>query len=211
MRAPLIAVFDEWVSFRWGLSKHSNARLSQSVWREIPIHLYRSSFLEGVRTITAPPPVFRIVHQPPPNRILVHVFQFFRELFFRVDVEVVEAFMPKVICAVRQEPSCHRLLQGFHYNRRVSSVRLRDHEMKMLGHDDITQHLEAVTRTHFIVYLDEHIPRIRRSHEWLSLITTAGDVVVVVKTVDSDQIARHAADYRRDLLDTHSSNIAMSG
>ena len=60
----------------------------------------------------------------------------------------------------------------------------------MFGHDYITQHVEAVTRAYFIEYLYEDIARIRRSHEWLSLITTAGDVVVVVKAVDSDQIAR---------------------
>src|SRR5437868_15551225 len=81
------------------------------------------------------------------------------------------------------------------------SVRLSDHEMKMLGHYDMTQHLEAVTRAPFIQHLYEDITRTHRSHEWLSLITTAGDVVVVVKTVDSDQIARHAANYRRELLD----------
>src|SRR5438874_6985951 len=126
---------------------------------------------------------------------------FSAELLFRVDVEVIEAFLPKVICAVRQKPSCHSLLRGFHYNRRISSVRLRDHDMKMLGHYYITQHVEAVTCAYFIEYFYEDISRIRRSHEWLSLITTAGDVVVVVKTVDSNQIARHAANYRRDLLD----------
>ena len=71
----------------------------------------------------------------------------------------------------------------------------------MLGHYYITQHLEAVTRAHSIEYLYEDISRIRRSHEWLSLITTAGDAVVVMKTLDSNQIARHAANYRRDLLD----------
>src|SRR5436305_6465841 len=122
---------------------------------------------------------------------------------------VVEAFLPKVICAVRQKPSCHSLLQGFHYNRRISFVRLRDHEMKMLGHDDITQHLEAVTRAHFIEYLYENISRMQRSHKWLSLIRTAGDVVVVVKTVDSDQITRRIID--ETFWITHSSNTAMSG
>ncbi len=71
----------------------------------------------------------------------------------------------------------------------------------MLGHYYITQHVEAVTRAYLIEYLYEDISRIRRCHEWLSLITTTGDVVVVVKTVDSDQIARHGADYSRDLLD----------
>jgi len=126
----------------------------------------------------------------------VHVIQFFRELLFRVDVEVVEALLPKVLCAVGQKLSCHSLLQSFHYHRRISSVRFSDHEMKMLGHYYITQHVEAVTRAHSIEYLNEDISSICRSQEWLSLITTGGDVVVVVKTVDSDQIARHAANYR---------------
>ena len=78
---------------------------------------------------------------------------------------------------------------------------LSQNELKMLGHYDITQRLESVTRAHSIEYPYEDISRIRRSHEWLSLITTAGDAVVVMKTVDSNQIARHAANYRRDLLD----------
>ena len=79
----------------------------------------------------------------------------------------------------------------------------------MLGHDDITQHLEAVTRAHFIEYLYEDISRMHRSHKWLSLIRTAGDVVVVVKTVDSDQITRRIID--ETFWITHSSNTAMSG
>jgi hypothetical protein len=140
----------------------------------------------------------------------VHVLQFFRELLFGVDVEVVEAFLPKMLSAVRQKPSCDRLLQSFHHDRRISSVRLGDHEMK-LGHDYITQHVEAITPAYFIEYLYEDISRIRRSHEWLSLITTAGDVMVVVKTVDSDQIARHGRIIDETLWITHSSNTAMSG
>ena len=59
----------------------------------------------------------------------------------------------------------------------------------------------SIGRAHSIEYLYKDISRIHRSHEGLSLTTTAGDVVVVVKTVDSNQIARHAANYRRDLLD----------
>src|SRR5207302_4271935 len=59
----------------------------------------------------------------------------------------------------------------------------------------------SIGRAHSIEYLYKDISRIHRSHEGLSLTTTAGDVVVVVKTVDSNQIARHAASYRRDLLD----------
>ena len=123
----------------------------------------------------------------------MHIAQFLDELLFGEDIEVEKALLPKMILALCKQPSRHGLFQHLHHHRRISLFRFADHEMKMLGHDHIADHVETISCEHMIQHVHENVPRPGGEHQGFSPVTTAGDVVIIVESVDSDKITRHAA------------------
>jgi hypothetical protein len=59
------------------------------------IHSDRPGFVQKVKTITAPPPLFGCADQAPLDRIAMHIPQFLHALLRGPHVEVVEAGLPE--------------------------------------------------------------------------------------------------------------------
>ena len=75
-----------------GLSRHSRRK------RNLPpafIDPNRSGFVEPVKAVAAPVPLFRRSNQPPFHRIAVHVAQLLDALPGGPDIEVVETCLPE--------------------------------------------------------------------------------------------------------------------
>src|ERR1035438_1702551 len=59
------------------------------------IHSHRPSFVQQVRTITAPPPFLRRTRQSPLHRIPVRIPQLLHPFLLRPHVEVIETSLPE--------------------------------------------------------------------------------------------------------------------
>src|SRR6266576_2744848 len=156
---------------------------------ELPvIQLYQTALVEGIVTITAPPPHLRRLHQPALHRVAMHVFQFLDPLPIRPNVEVIKASLPNVPECVlekcrpsqvaatlwRQHPSSKTKLEGLHNRGRVLFLRLTDQQMNMFGHDHVAQHDKLITPSHLFQNSEKQVATHSGAQQRLSVITTEG-------------------------------------
>jgi hypothetical protein len=93
---------------------------------------------------TAPRPFFRTLHQPSSHRIEMDVAQLFRLLGIAPHVEIVVTRLPERTSFGPPESLRHVLFQHLDRDRKLCSLRLRQQQMNMFKHDDISGDVKAV-------------------------------------------------------------------
>ncbi len=149
--APLLAAFA-----RGGCMHHATAslrlicRTSQSLIRTKPVSP------KFITSVAAPAPLFRRLHQSALYRIAMDVSQLFDSLVLRPNVEIIEARLPdghrfarRSLCRMALPAPWHRslresLFHTLHRGRRRSYLRLAHEQVKVLRHDHVSQHNEAM-------------------------------------------------------------------
>jgi len=105
------------------------------------IYSHRAVFSESITPIAAPRPLLRLLDQPPLHRILMHIAQLLDPFARREHVEIIETFLPHVLCATLKQfplsghsPPAQRfqntareaLFYRLHHARRIAHLRLAD-------------------------------------------------------------------------------------
>jgi len=83
------------------------------------------------------------------------------------------------------------LFQGGQHQRRISTLRLGEEKMDMLGHDHVTNDYKLMTLADLLHDVKEEIPSAGRAEKWTALITTCGNKVRVSSPVRAVQVCRH--------------------
>jgi len=137
-------------------------------------------------------------HQVSLHRVYVHVFQLFRQLLARPDVEVIKASLPEVLFRgmVAVHPFCERgprnaLFQYLQDFRWVAFRRFGDEKVDVFRHDHIPNQLEGIFSTYFRQDGHEAIASPRDSEQGAPSKTTEGDEVEITLSVAALQRVTH--------------------
>ncbi len=91
-------------------------------------------------------PVFWSFYQAAPDRVAMHVPEFFNCLLFVPHVEVIIVSLPEPnFAGFLQLPRCF-LLQHLQSNRQGHNARLSDEHMNMLGHQHVSRNYKSELR-----------------------------------------------------------------
>jgi hypothetical protein len=86
------------------------------------------------------------------------------------------------------------VFENLHHHRRIAHLRLRDEEMKMLRHDHVSVHDEAILAACLFQNLEEKVTASGRVQARLSTITTASNKMKVVGAVEAVEPFGHGPD-----------------
>jgi len=174
------------------------------------INSYGSHCSRGVAAEAAPFPIFGTLYQSALDRIAMHVSQLLDEFAITVNVEVIKPLHPEGIRIENRTWTAHFCLGlevayraklparecdldcSNHY-RTVRDIRLRDQQMDMLGHDDVSTDCEAVLRSHLLKHIQKEIAPLRGGEERFPSVTAERDEVESAGVVVSFQTPGHDA------------------
>jgi len=149
-----------------------------------------ADFSHGVVTIAAPEPVFRSRDQVAMDGIAVDVLEFLDALLGSPDVEVVITGLPEA-SVVTVESLGDGLLQRLDCAGESGPFGLSDEQVNVLGHDHISDHMEAVAATGLFERALEGFFGVRCVEEGLPTITAKGDEVEISALLETDKPPRH--------------------
>jgi hypothetical protein len=94
----------------------------------------------------------------------------------------------------------------------IAPVRFSDQDVKVLGHNYISDYLKPVLASYLFEDAEKHIASTPGAKEWFSSITTTGHEVKIIEPVTALQAAWHrAALYRRHPSSPTLANCARMG
>ena len=93
---------------------------------------------------TAPRPLFRALHQPPPDRIAMNITELFGLLGVAPHVEIVIAGLPERATLWATQAPGYVLLQHLQCDGKFGSLRLSQQQMNVLRHDHISGNVKAI-------------------------------------------------------------------
>src|SRR5580692_4389032 len=138
----------------------------------------------------------------------MHVAQLLDSLALRPNVEVVEAWLPDghgvrlperslggiAATAPGDDALGKALFHTLHGGGRISHLRLAHEQMKVLGHDDVSEHHEAMLAADFFQTVQEQITALCSVEPRLSFIATASDDVEIAGAVVALETLGHEGD-----------------
>ena len=137
-------------------------------------------------------------HQFSVHRVHVHVFQLFRQLPARPDVEIIKASLPEMLfggmiavpafCEQCPRNALFQYLQDF---RRIVFPRFGDEKMDVLRHDYVPDQSEGIFSTDLRQDGHEAIASPRGSEQGAPSGTTEGDEVEITLSVAALQGVAH--------------------
>lgn len=98
----------------------------------------------------------------------MHILQFFRDFLSAIDIEVVEAPLPKVRLAspdLFEQRARDLLLQHLNRSRRITPSRLADENVHMLRNHDVAYQAELVASADSSENPDETVAGFRRAEQ----------------------------------------------
>jgi hypothetical protein len=158
-------------------------------------------------TEVAPKPLLWLLHQFPLHWIAMHIPQLLRSFTLRVNIKIVEAWLPHwhgsgllmqtlillVASATWHNSLGKTLLHALHYRGRISDLRLAHQQVEMLWHYHVTQYHEAMLVPHLFENPQEQIALPICAEPALSLVTAASNVMQVSASVVSLEPLWHLA------------------
>src|ERR1700733_14064884 len=87
---------------------------------------------------TAPRPLFRALHQPPPDRIAMNITKLFGLPGVAPHVEIIVAGLPERAALRATQAPGYVLLQHLQRDGKFGSLRLSQQQMNVLRHDHIS-------------------------------------------------------------------------
>ena len=148
-----------------------------------------------IKSITAPPPILRIFHEPALHRIRVHVLEFFVHLLLTPDVEIIKPRLPKMrnhrgagSPASQLQKLCRcPSLQRLHEFGNVTHSGFANQEMNVLRHHHIPGQPAPEVFDRLSEDLFEHIPSRRAPKQRHPPKTTERDEVKVAPPINALQ------------------------
>lgn len=124
----------------------------------------------------------------------MHVPQLLYALPSGAYVEVIEAFLPEfptpLLGLVQSASEPH--LQDLHYCGWVTDPRFGYEQVEVLGHHDVPDYFEAINRSNFFEDVEEQVATCRSGKKTLTVVTTAGDEMEIMISVDSVKTLSHS-------------------
>src|SRR5690348_5843451 len=93
---------------------------------------------------TAPRPLFRALHQPPPDRIAMDITKLFCLLGVAPHIEIVVAGLPERATLRATQAPGNVLLQHLQRDGKFGSLRLSQQKMNVLRHDHVSGNVKAI-------------------------------------------------------------------
>src|SRR5258708_28123289 len=106
--------------------------------------------------------------------------------------------LPRIAPSIQQPPR-EGLFENLHHRRWIAAPGFAEQKMNVFGHDNISNHNEAVAPTDLLHDFKKQVAMLRRVEQRPSLETTCGDEVKISGAVVTVQIGRHRQSLPRNV------------